>query len=629
MTTRLEVHRQMYREDCRAYTSALNAAKAEYYKLKISSSSSGQLFRMIDSLFRVKSVPHLPAHTSLETLSEQFSSYFHSKIHNLRSDLEKSELSTLELSVTLSPQPCQSSFNEFFPVSEKAVIELIEKSPPKSCSLDPVPFKIIKQNADVMTPLITKIANGSFSEGVFPTPLKRGIIHPSLKKINLDQDEYSNYRPITNIPYLAKLLERIVVRQLMNYLVENDLYASFQSAYRQFYSTETAMLRVLNDVLRIIDNRSEVVLVLLDMSSAFDTIDHTLLLERLQYRYGVGGIALQWFKSYFTERSQSVAVRGTLSTFRKLQYGVPQGSVLGPLLFSLYFGPIEDVIKAHDMNCMMYADDVQLYIAIKAVHGRSEVISKLESCVKDILIWCTKNKLACNPTKTEIVHLSSSFVKCEPLPSISIGQDLIAPVPVARDLGVAVDSHLKLTTHINTVCKSASLALRNIGRIRRYLTQEDCEKLVHAFITSRLDSCNSLLFGLPRCHLDKLQRVQNSAARLITGTKKHDHITPVLRRLHWLPVHSRIIYKILLLTYKSLKGLAPSYISELLTFSKPSRSLRSSGLNLLTVPKTNTVTFGDRAFSVCAPKLWNLLPLAIKNADSVNSFKRQLKTHLF
>ena len=177
-----------------------------------------------------------------------------------------------------------------------------------------------------------------------------------------------------------------------------------------------------------------------------------------------------------------------------------------------------------------------------------------------------------------------------------------------------------MTHHINNVCKSASHAIRNIGRIRKYLGKGDCEKLIHAFATFRLDCCNSILYGLPMSELSKLQRLQNTAA---------DHITPVLRNLHWLPVQSRITYKILLLTYKALNGMAPVYISELLHIYKPSRSLRSANQNLLVIRRSNTATYGDRTFPICAPKPWNSLPATIRGTQSLRNFRSQLKTYLF
>jgi hypothetical protein len=283
----------------------------------------------------------------------------------------------------------------------------------------------------------------------------------------------------------------------------------------------------------------------------------------------------------------------------------------------------------HGTDCMMYADNTQLYVSIDSLGNRSATAAKLELCVKDILIWCTANKLTCNPSKTEIVHLSSRFKHHELMSGIFIDDSIITPVPVARDLGIALDSHLKMNTHINNTCKAASFAIRNIGRIRSYLNQEHCEKLVHAFITSRLDSCNSILFGLPDTEISKLQRIQNTAARLVNRSKKSEHITPILRKLHWLPIKLRINYKILLITYKALNGIAPDYISNLLTPYKPARSLRSSGQNLLFTPNSNTATYGDRAFSISAPKLWNTLPQNIRNADNINSFKSKLKTFLF
>lgn len=371
MLTRLEVHRQMYRDKCDAYTAALNTAKTEYYKAKISSNNQ-QLYRMIDGLFRVKIIPPLPSYNSLPDLAEAFSSYFHTKIQNLRDELGSSKLSSEELSVTVDSARCQSSFLEFAPVSETYVCELLGKSPAKSCLLDPVPTCILKQDLDLYVPPITTIINASLTAGVFPSSLKKGIIFPSLKKSETDQEEFHSYRPITNIAFMSKSLERVASTQTTSYLLENGLFAKFQSAYRMFHSTETAMLRVTNDILCDIDSGREVVLVLLDLSAAFDTIDHTILLERLQHRYGIGDTVLAWFRSYLSNREQSVVVRNVVSSSKTLQYGVPQGSVLGPLLFSMYFSRLEDLIKAHGINCIMYADDTQLYVSVDSITNRSD-----------------------------------------------------------------------------------------------------------------------------------------------------------------------------------------------------------------------------------------------------------------
>lgn len=188
---------------------------------------------------------------------------------------------------------------------------------------------------------------------------------------------------------------------------------------------------------------------------------------------------------------------------------------------------------------------------------------------------------------------------------------------------------MKLDKQVTQICKGAWGHLRNIRRIRSYLNENATEKLVHAFVSSKLDNFNSLLYGLPQWQLDKLQRIQNTAARIVSGTHKYDHITPVLIDLHWLPINQRIMYKILLLTYKSLNGKAPSYLTDLLHIINFPIGLRSNDNNLLSIPATNFVRYGDRAFSHAAPSLWNKLPHHIRDSTSVDIFKCKLKTFLF
>ena len=191
------------------------------------------------------------------------------------------------------------------------------------------------------------------------------------------------------------------------------------------------------------------------------------------------------------------------------------------------------------------------------------------------------------------------------------------------------DSALTMEPQISAICRSCGLHIHNIGKIVRYLTPRATELLVHAFITSRLDSCNALLHGLPDDQVRRLQLIQNTAARLVTRTRKHEHITPVLRRLHWLPVRERIDYKILLLAFKGLHGLAPRYLAELLVQNRPHKALRSTSANKLVVPRTFLKTYGDRAFCYAAPKLWNSLPLHLRPCDSLVSVKAGLNTFLF
>ena len=192
-----------------------------------------------------------------------------------------------------------------------------------------------------------------------------------------------------------------------------------------------------------------------------------------------------------------------------------------------------------------------------------------------------------------------------------------------------MDSSMNMKKHVDHICKTSLMAVRKISKIRRYLDSDTTTRLVHALVTSRLDSCNSLLYGLPAKDLAKLQRVQHIAARLIHRVPSTQHISPILQKLHWLPVTTRIIYKINLLTYKAYNGLSPTYLSDLLHHYAPARTLRSSNQSLLQLPHVSSKTFGQRSFSFAAPSLWNNLPQQIRKADNVNIFKTMLKTHLF
>ena len=239
------------------------------------------------------------------------------------------------------------------------------------------------------------------------------------------------------------------------------------------------------------------------------------------------------------------------------------------------------------------------------------------------------NYLKINDSKTEVILIGSKQQLAK-LPDISVkvGNVNIRTADNVRNLGIIFDKNLSFETQIAAVCKKASYNLYKLWQIRKYLDDDSCESLVHAFITSHIDYCNSLYFNLPDSLLKKLQLVQNSAARLVTRTPKYHHISPVLFKLHWLPVKYRINFKILLLTFKCLHGPSPSYLSNLLIPYQPTRYLRSQSKHFLTVPRTKT-RFGSRGFYHAAPKLWNDLPYHLRSETCLAHFKNSLKTYLF
>ena len=259
-------------------------------------------------------------------------------------------------------------------ITEDFVRRTILSSPLKTCELDAFPTPLLLECLDSLLPCITAVFNNSLVSGVFPSVYKSALVKPLLKKMSLDPDDLKNYRPVSNLSFLSKILERIVLSQLNEHLNHNNLLSPLQSAYRPNHSTETALLRIVNDLLTAMDNNKICILTLLDLSAAFDTIDHQILLTRLRHSFGISGPALSWFSSYLSNRTHAVTINSLQSEHTTLHYGVPQGSVLGPVLFILYTQPLFNLVCKQAVSHHAFTDDNQLYkiSTLDAIHQSIE-----------------------------------------------------------------------------------------------------------------------------------------------------------------------------------------------------------------------------------------------------------------
>lgn len=408
-------------------------------------------------------------------------------------------------------------------------------------------------------------------------------------------------------------MEKIVANQLISHLDQYSLLPKFQSGFRRGHSIQTAVVRIVNDILSSNDSGKVTALVLLDLSAAFDTVDHEILLSRLETDVGVKDTALSWFRSYLSGRSQVVSCAGQQSSSRTVTCGVPQGSVLGPLLFCIYTRPLEQIVKRHAVNCHFYADDSQIYLSFDPSEAHAAA-SKLNECLSDIRDWMAANFLKLNDNKTELVLIGHAkrLAKIKDF-RLSIGDAIVKPSPCAKNLGVYFDSSLSFKTFVQRSAANAVYHIRSLAAIRDHIPRELTHRLCTSLVLSRLDYCNSLLTGLPKCSLRPLQLALNMAARLIFKARRSCHVSPLLEKLSWLPIDKRIESKILALTLKARYGLGPSYLSELLNDFVPARILRSSDSSTLAVPAFKLKTVGDRSFSSAGPRAWNSLPHSLRS----------------
>ena len=645
--TKSEENHSAYLDQCHSVNKLIHTAKETYYKHELESSDNKNMYVILNNLLH-NNVKSLPACDSVSDLCNSFAQFFNNKVAKIRGDLVKNSDVVQDVANPSDVNHNVVAFESFKPVDTEDIEKIVRSASNKSCVLDTLPMWLFKDNMEIMCQALKVIVNESFASGVFPSRLKEAIVCPVLKKSTLDKNVLQNYRPVSNIRYYSKIIEKIASIQLQDHLRAHGLQEEYQSAYRAQHSTETALLRVKTDILTEMDNGRAVFVVLLDLSAAFDTVDHQILLDCLSTNFNITGVALGWIRSYLLDRSFRVSTGGDLSVSEdaegsgstepavskkvNLEYGVPQGSVLGPLFFVLYTNYIGHIIRRFGIKFHIYADDIQLYIPFdpKIASASRIALTKLTSCINEIYKWMTKNMLKLNNSKTEFfVAASTHNMKILQDVSLKIGDITIKPSSAIKNLGVIFDQAMSMESHVKSLVKTINFHLRNIYRIRRYITVDSCHHLVRSLVLSRLDYANSLLLGISAKDRKKLQSLQNRAARIIFRCNRFEPSAPLRRELHWLPVNERVIFKILLLTYKGVNNLAPGYVAELLTEYIPGReNMRSGNKHLLTVRRTNRQV-GDSAFDIAGPRHWNSLPLHIRLSPSVSVFKKLLKTHLF
>jgi len=630
----LEVHRQMLQDQRKNVVVLIDRAKSSYLNDKIQNASSKEVFQILDGLLNIKA-PDIGENQNTDDLCETLASFFSEKITKIRTNLDAAAPAPNgpPAAAAAAMEPPVATLSSFQQISIDQLKKIIS-SITKTCPLDPIPVFLLKEPCveNELMGQIREILNNSLAQGAVPPSLKIAQVRPRVKKAGADPLDPSNLRPISNLPTIEKMLEKAVAKQLQEYLQRHEILDPLQSAFRPVHSTETAILKVQNDALLHLDNGDGMLLVLLDLSAAFDTLDHTILLDRLHTLIGITGSALDWLKSYLSGRRQYVKINESSSEHHDLSIGVPQGSVLGPLLFILYTRPLGDIFRRHNIQYHQYADDTQAYCSLPSKNPAAlrEAITRMERCLSEVSDWMLTNKLKMNEKKTEcIIFASKKNRHVFQNITIEIGSAKIKPEESVRNLGAYLDSELTMEKHVNNTIRNGYYHLRRIARISCHLDQASRAKAVVAYVSSRLDCHNGLLTGATQKQLRRLQVLQNNAARLVTRSRHHCHMTPILSQLHWLPVKERITFKILSLVHSAIyMPSSPSYLQELCRPPPSGRTLRSNANGTLAVPRTR-MKMGDAAFASHACRSWNTLPPELRAIPTKDTFKSHLKTFLF
>lgn len=508
-------------------------------------------------------------------------------------------------------------------MDEETVLKFLQNLKNSSPGFDNLSISFIKICCPLILPFIVNIFNTILLDSKFPTSWKHAQVTPIPK--NRSPQQLSDLRPISILSGLSKLFEKIMADQLAEYLEKNSILPGVQSGFRPGYSSTGVLLGVTDDILRSLDDSKCVALFLLDFSRAFDTVKHDILLAVLG-SCGVRENALRLFESYLAGRSQSVKLGGKTSRPRNILDGVPQGSILGPLLFLVYTSQFITFIQY--CRVLMYADDFQLYYDF-TIDDLDDAALKMNEDLNRLADIAARHALKLNAKKSSALVFGSNknkqIIKDRYKPTIN--NDGIQFVDNARDLGLIIDDSLRFREHVVSVVRRAYGALRLLYPHRSCLPVHTKRVLCESLVLSQFTYCSPVYsFCLDKETLDRIQRVQNSCIRFIYRIKKYDHVSHKLGELGWLPMRISFKFFSLCAFHNIILKRSPPYLFNRLVYRTDVHNINIRRRNILSCPRHRTSTF-KRSFSYNICKLYNGVPDHLKLLNQ-NMFKKKVKTYL-
>ena len=561
---------------------------------------------------------------------------------NLPPNINANDLNQHFLSITEKYLPSQTTDDCYiFPDNLKQFCsERLTKSPPfnipslmphevgrfiknmknkNSSGPDDISPTVLKLAEPYIVESLTYIYNLCISSNIFPSEFKKAKVIPLPKSKN--KSDPNNYRPISLLSTLSKPLEKYVQKHLIKYIEDNNLLHPLQSGFRANHSCHTAVTHLVDSWHEGINNHNLTGAIFLDFRKAFDLVNHEILLTKLKL-YLNNSPSLDFFRSYLSCRKQRVLANGHYSSEGLVLHGVPQGSVLGPLLFSIFINDIPLCISNNDTKCELFADDGTIHTQSKTIVDANNRLSK---SLKEVNDWCKDNRMVINPSKTESMVVSTKKKNhTDPLElNLTLEEVPIKQVSQHRHLGVIIDDQLRWQAHINHVCKNVSRNLFLLSKLKHITTTSTKKMFYNAHVKPHIDYCSTVWDGAAQVHMRKLNSLHRRAGKIILP---NSNLTTdeKFQRLKLLPLSNHLKFNKGVFMFKVWRETHPTYIND--TFQKQHSPYSNSRLNFF-IPFPRIDLF-KTSLAFSGPKVWNPLPNDIKNAPSRSTFKKRLKKYL-
>lgn len=517
-------------------------------------------------------------------------------------------------------QPYPRMPHSFFlhPVTPEEIVTIISSLKNTGPGIDNFRPSLIKLIASLISETFCHIVNLIFTTGIFPSSLKKAKIIPVFKKG--DKRLTSNYRPIAILSFFSKVVEKLIVTRLSSYFSKFHVLSTNQFGFREGYSTDLALIYLTDKIRQAIDAGNLTGALFIDLSKAFDSLVHNILFAKLE-SIGIAGPPLKLLRNYLKDREYIVSISNTYSHPKTSNIGVPQGSILGPLLFLIYINDLSQCLKSSD--CILYADDTTIFCSDNHLDS---LIYKLNHDADSIVTWCRQNKLQINATKSQFVIFSSKHRIYSGSPSLTFASNTLYPTDSVMFLGVTLDKHLKFDEHVSSLTKKTAYGIRILIKVRNFFHMNTLISLYYAFIHTYINYCISSWGNTYPVHLSPLQHTQNQAIRIMTHSTYTSEALPLLTSNGILSVGKLHKYSLAILIHKSISGKLPFpiIIKSQYPYSLSTR-FASSNSFLLPKPRTN---YGKFTTNFSATQLWNSLPCHVKNISNFHAFKINLRNYL-